>query len=248
VVSIGIVSLAALFFTFQRTAWVAFLAVLVVLVVHFAPRMRLRLAMRSLPVLAVALVGILALNARATRSAHDPLHAAMTRLASVSDFNRDVSTRYRLAEWTAAGRAIEHHPLTGIGLGNTISFWSPRYSPMTNTNGSLTTTDYIHNSYIWFALKIGLPGAFVFVALLLIQLGRARTLLRQSLDTRSRRLLLGALATLVALLVVSLAGPHLNSDYSTPYIAAVIAFLEAAPFLLDRPGVPSGSESEIGAP
>ena len=58
-------------------------------------------------------------------------HSALTRLTSVADFSNDVSGRYRIEEWKAAGAAIERHPLSGIGLGNTITFWSPMYSPTT---------------------------------------------------------------------------------------------------------------------
>jgi len=235
-----ILSLAALFFTFQRTAWLAFLAALALLLHRIAPGLRLRLAVRALPALVVAMVAVLAVNAGASKSARDPLHSALTRLTSVADFNKDVSGRYRIAEWKAAGAAIERHPLTGIGLGNTITFWSPMYSPTTHLNGGITTTSYIHNSYIWFALKVGLVGAFAFVALFLLQAKRAWTALREGSGPRRQRLLLGAFATLVALLVVSLAGPHLNGDSSTPYLAAVIALIELVPLLPEeRVGTPT---------
>jgi len=240
--ALAMLSLAALFFTFQRTAWVALLAALLLLILRFTRGMRLRLAVRALPVLVIALVVVLAVNATASRSVGDPLHSALTRLTSVADFNKDVSGRYRIDEWKAAGAAIEHHPLAGIGLGNTITFWSPMYSPTTHMNGGMTTTWYIHNSYIWFALKLGVAGAAVFVALLLLQVRRARMALKDALDIRRRRLLLGALGTLVALLLVSLAGPHLNGDSSTPYIAAAIALIEIV--LLVPEGRVGSSDSE----
>ncbi len=223
---LAMLSLAALFFTFQRTAWIALLGALTLLSLRLAKGMRLRLAMRALPVVLVALVAVVTVNATASRSVHNPLYAALTRFTSVADFNNDVSGRYRIDEWKAAGSAIERHPWSGIGLGNTITFWSPMYSPTTHMNGGMTTTWYIHNSYIWFALKVGIVGAIVFVALLLLQVRRAWAALQTRLDVRRRRLVLGALATLVALLVVSLAGPHLNGDSSTPYIAAAIALIE----------------------
>ncbi len=231
--ALAMLSLAALFFTFQRTAWVALLVALGLLLLPVARGMRLRLVMRVIPVLVAALVAVFVVNAIASRSTRDPLHSALTRLTSVADFSKDVSGRYRIDEWKAAGAAIERHPLSGIGLGNTITFWSPMYSPTTHMNGGMTTTWYIHNSYVWFALKLGLVGALVFVALLLLQVKRAWSILRVTVDIRRRRLVLGALATLVALLLMSLAGPHLNGDSSTPYIAAVIALIELVPRLRD---------------
>jgi O-antigen ligase len=83
---------------------------------------------------------------------------------------------------------------------------------------------------------VGLVGAFAFVALFLLQAKRAWTALREGSGPRRQRLLLGAFATLVALLVVSLAGPHLNGDSSTPYLAAVIALIELVPLLPEERG------------
>jgi O-antigen ligase len=195
---------------------------------------RLRLLLRAVPVLAVGVVVIGVVNARATHSAADPLRAAVTRLASVADFNRDVSGQHRIHEWKAAAHEIKAHPLAGIGLGNTITYWTPMYSPETHMMGGMTTTWYIHNSYVWFALKLGLAGAGAFISLLVLQLVRARAALRTITDPRRRRLMLGALATLAALLIVSFTGPQLNEDFSTPYIASIIALIELAPVIALR--------------
>lgn len=231
---VALISLGALFFTFQRTGWLAFFVAFVLLLVRLSPQLRHRLLRRALPVALVALIAIIAVNARSTGSSHDPLRAGITRLTSITKFHSDVSGRYRIAEWKAAGTAIKRHPLTGIGLGSTISFWSPMYSKATNSNGETWTTSYIHNSYIWFALKLGLPGALVFVGLIALQVIRAGSSLRRTGDIHRKRLLLGALTTLIALLVLSLAGPHLNGDSATPYIALAIALVELAPLVGGR--------------
>ena len=55
--------------------------------------------------------------------------------------------------------------------------------------------------------------------------------LRRSVDPRSQRLLLGVLASLVALLVVSFFGSHLNADFSTPYLAFAMAVGQIVPRL-----------------
>jgi O-antigen ligase len=196
---------------------------------------RLRILLRAVPILVLGVIVIGAVNARASHSANDPLRAVVTRLASVAEFNRDVSGQHRIHEWKAAAQEIKAHPLAGIGLGNTITYWTPMYSPETHMMGGMTTTWYIHNSYVWFALKLGLAGACAFVALLVLQLVRARAALRRITDPRRRRLILGALATLAALLIVSFTGPQLNEDFSTPYLAAVIALIELAPVIAIRP-------------
>ena len=98
-------------------------------------------------------------------------------------------------------------------------------------NGGMTTTWYIHNSYIWFALKLGLAGALVFVALLAAAV-EARLVDPQSNGGHpppapgSR----GARDSGRASPRVP-GGPHLNGDSSTPYIAAVIALIELVPRL-----------------
>jgi hypothetical protein len=44
---------------------------------------------------------------------------------------------------------------------------------------------------------------------------------------------------MIAVLLVSLGGPHLNGDFSTPYLAALIALVELVPRLKDRSREPS---------
>jgi O-antigen ligase len=230
--ALAVLSLTALLFTFQRTGWVALLVVVGLLfLTRIGQGVRLRLLLRALPVLIFGVIVIGAVNARASHSVNDPLRAVVTRLASVADFNRDVSGQHRIHEWKAAAHEIKEHPLAGIGLGHTITYWTPMYSPETHLMGGMTTTWYIHNSYVWFALKIGLIGACAFVGLLVLQLVRARASLRTISDPRRRRIILGALATLFALLIVSFTGPQLNEDFSTPYIAAIIALIELAPVI-----------------
>lgn len=231
--ALGLLSVAALFFTFQRGAWVAFLVGLGLVALRLRRDARRRLVVALVVLSLASVAAIFALNSASVSAVHDPLRAGWTRLASVSAVQSDVSGRYRLAEWSAAYHAISEHPVTGIGLGSTISFWSPMYSDATHRMGGVFSTMYIHNSYVWYALKLGLPAALFFVALIVLSALRAGCYARDR-PTEGSDLALGAAATLLTILVVSATGPHLSADFSTPYIAAVIGFVEAFPRLAGR--------------
>ena len=193
------------------------------------PRHRRVRALRWFAIILVcAGCAVTAFNAVSTHSISNPLTAGLKRFESVGNFRGDVSSRYRVAEWHEAFAQIEAHPLTGIGLGNSITFTNPMYSPDYNTYGFTFSTYYIHNSYIWFALKLGILGALIFVSLLVRVCWLAYRGQRDTSDPRARMVLLAALGSLIAVLILSTTGPHLNIDNATPIVAGLIACVEIA--------------------
>jgi O-antigen ligase len=237
------VSLTSLLVTFQRGAWLALLAGLPC-VVLFLPRVRRRRLVAAIVafagLVAVALVSAWALS---VGPADRLLTAGGERLVSISDYREDVSSGHRFAEWTRALEVVETRPLTGIGLGGTITFYSPMWNPEQQTMGGPWTTFYIHNSYIWVALKTGLVGFAFFLGILAVAARSGWRGYRRAVGDRARLLLLGALSTLVVLAVLALTGPHLTSDQATPYLGALLALIVLVPRLeradSDRGGPPA---------
>jgi O-antigen ligase len=123
---------------------------------------------------------------------------------------------------------IKAHPVRGIGLGGSITFWSPMYSEARDALGGSFQTFYIHNSYLWLTLKLGVPGLITLVGLVLAAVATAGRAYFVGGDPRRRRLLLGGLLTLVAMLVVSASGPHLTIDHSAAYVAGAVGLVVAA--------------------
>jgi O-antigen ligase len=224
-------SSAALFFTYRRGAWVVALLAPVI-VVALLPRHRRANLGRQLLVMAGAVAIVVAgANQLATRPITSPLESARERLASLGLSAEDISAQHRVAELRRARDLILSHPLTGIGLGATFTFVSPLYDALAESADVPQTNIYVHDSYVWVALKLGLPALVVFLLLLGAVIREAYAGYRLVTDPRASRLMLGALASLVALVVVSLSEPHLTYVGSSPFFVAVIAVSQLIPQL-----------------
>jgi O-antigen ligase/glycosyltransferase involved in cell wall biosynthesis len=226
---------AALFFTFSRGAWLA-VAAAVVFIILIAPRRRRpRILLAVVGLLAVGLVLVTAVNSTSAIRSTAPLASAFDRLTSVASSSTDPSAQHRLAEWQRALEVSADHPLTGIGLGSTISFSSPLYSAESGRTGDTFTTYYIHNSYVWLLLKLGIPGLLLLVALVATCFAKGLRSYLAADDPRTKSRLLALTGAMVALLAVSFTGPHLTTDAATPVLAVVIGMIEASPFFLALP-------------
>jgi O-antigen ligase len=230
----------AVFFTFERGSWLAALVAAALLPLLLPGQARGRLIVRCLPLLAAAVVLVFTMNALSVRGTGSPLAAGLERLRSAGALEDDVSSFHRIQEWRHALDVIKEHPVTGIGLGSSITFQSPLYSPEFQTTGANITTYYIHNSYIWFALKLGIFGLVLFLALMATTLRTALQGYKRADDPLTRSLLLGALFTLGATLTMSLTGSHVNTDTTAPYVAAMMALTD----LLSRQASPEVTPPE----
>ena len=228
------VSITGLFFTFSRGAWLALIAGGLMVLVLLRPRRRVRALGWLVPLGVIAAASVVAFNSMSTRQVANPLSAGLDRLTSVGEYRNDVSSRYRVGEWETAVDEITRHPLTGIGLGTSITFTNPMFSSSSNSYGYSFSTFYIHNSYLWFALKIGVVGAFVFFALIVRVAWMALAGLWRTRHPHEELVFLACLGSLFAILVLSVTGPHLNVDSATPVVAALIAGVEIARRLASR--------------
>ena len=225
------VNSAALFFTFLRGAWLAVAVGVICLAIFSLPRQKLRLVTVGAALLATALLLVIWLNAASLTSSSSPVASAVERLASVTAPSADPSAQHRLAEWHRALQVSGQHPLTGIGLGGTISFVSPLYSSETGLAGEEFTTSYLHNSYVWVLLKLGVPGLLLLVALMASILTESLRSYYVSPVLRTKTLLLGLVSSLLALMAVAATGPHLTFDAATPLVATVAGMIAAIPVL-----------------
>jgi O-antigen ligase len=224
--AIAALSAGSLLVTFQRSAWLAALAAVPISLVLMRSGGRGRAAARALPVVAAAALLFVTFNTFSVAGTEDPLQATADRFASIGQLEADLSSQHRVNEWTEAIDRIRAAPLTGIGLGGDITFWSPLYQESTGRVGGFITTAYIHNSYIWLALKTGMLGALLFVLLVGILAAIAFRESKRERDPRRQRLLVGALTTLGAMILLAVTGPHLHLAPSVAYLAALMAGVE----------------------
>jgi O-antigen ligase len=232
VVPLAVLMAAALLVTFQRGAWLALLGGLAVVVI-LAGRGRRRRRLAGGVLAVIALVSALALVGAAGGSQHGIVHAATDRFASISD-EQNVSNKHRLVEWQTAIQGIERHPAWGIGVGSTITFWSPLYSDVTKRMGGTYVTYYLHNSYIWTALKLGVAGLLALLGLIATGVVTAVRTLARSSDVTVRGLLVGAVGAIACFLVLAMTGPHLTIDRSACFLAAVLGLIAALAGTGDR--------------
>lgn len=215
----AVVSLSALFFTLQRGAWLAFLVALGALAMALRPIDRKRLGAAMVGVALIAAVAIATVNAVSPSAVDNPFQSGLQRFQPIGQGGQDVSALHREAEFAAAADVIRERPLTGIGLGGTIQFYSPLFNEATGQVGIAVTTSYIHSSYTWMTLKTGLLGLLALLALMIAAVGHGiRTLRRARLRADIETGGLGSVMSLLAMVAVSATGPHLTGELSTPYV------------------------------
>jgi O-antigen ligase len=150
------------------------------------------------------------------------LRPASARLGTLVHGVADVSSRHRLAETQEAIRRIEEDPLTGIGLGGTITFVSPLYNEQQQAANVRFSTSYLHNSYTWIALKLGIPALLLLLWIALRSMVRC-VRLAASNDRLAHSLTVSGAACLVASVLFSATGPHLTDLNSVPLVAILLA-------------------------
>ena len=204
-----------LLLTYERTFWVATGVACLMAALRSGPEAR-RAALAWGALGAVTLLLSLAVLGE--------LQTAVERLTSVTQYGTDESLEYREVETSNVAQAITERPLTGSGLGATIT-WGKQ-----GVFGE-QTTPFSHNGYLWLAWKMGVPAAILLV--LLIGMAVIRT--GPVEDERLRMLRTGSQASLLALLLIGVTFPPFNAFG----ITAVMGVLAAACFQ-PRPGSPAG--------
>lgn len=220
--SLAVLGLGGLAVTLFRAAFLGLAAALAFATWAAAPAMRRRL-LRQAGLLLLALpIGAGALGIGAAGSP-EMVPALLKRLASIGEYEHDVSAQHRLSEWSAATRTIAANPVTGAGLGARVEFYSPMYNEQQNRMGYWSSDVYIHNSYLWMLAKLGLIGFILFSTTLALSLRTALRAIRIAPPGPDRAVLVALAACVVATLVAAVFGPLLNMDNMTPFVAFALA-------------------------
>jgi O-antigen ligase len=186
---VGALCLIAIFLTGSRGGLIA-LAAMLIAAVLLARGRRLPL---TLATIAIAIVGIGYIATAAPEASRDRvLHPG-----------RGTG---RIDIWTVGGRMVSANPVTGVGAGNfRVSSIHYLLEP-----GALPDSQYIadepsvaHNTYLEVLAELGIPGALLFVALILFFLGcsiSALSRFRALGDRRMQGLTIAITASLIGLL------------------------------------------------
>ncbi len=158
VLVIFVLLLGWLFFSFQRNYWVTIALSLGLMGLLLLGESLWRMLRRMLPLFLMAAIALMALQVTQPQLVRNQIQAAAYRLLSlVNDPGKtDSSTQWRLIENRHAFDALSAHPLTGIGIAET-------YRPRMVDELETPLDWYIHNAYLWIAVKTGLVNLMIFL-------------------------------------------------------------------------------------
>jgi hypothetical protein len=149
--AVAVLNALSLILTYERSFWFAAMAATGLVAVRAGRGRAPRVVRVAGSVLAVALLALRALWPSDTTTAGE-------RLQSVGEAARDSSVRYRVVESRHLLERIRDHPLTGSGLGATIS-WRPPWADR------VRAYHFAHNGYLVLAWKLGIPSALLPIGL-----------------------------------------------------------------------------------
>lgn len=137
---------------------------------------------------------------------------------------------FRKLENSFALTAIEKHPVFGVGIGGI-------YKPTVSAAGSFQNeTLYIHNSWLWFPLKLGLWATFIpFVFILGFSIEVRRGLQLRIQRAHSSPWFIGTVAGAFAVPVIT---SYTQPEWASPQGIAALAVLAGCALLYGRFGSP----------
>ncbi len=222
---VGSLDLVAFVLTQSRGGIVG-LAVALLAGVVFAGRLRPRLVVLLLVLVAVGLAYYLA---------YKPAHVFETGGLSATSSGR-------VDEWHLAFRVFSGHPIGGVALGNYQAVESSYTTQTLNLSVItyiVTFQQVVHNTYLQMAAELGLVGLSVFLAILFIPLRLAAQALAkvgrgiEEVEFHARGLLAGAIGMFVAYFFLS-AATEKQLWLVIALLASIPAMLAADPAESDR--------------
>ncbi len=219
----------SLLLTYTRAQWIAsgiaFSLVLLISPATDKRRLLRYLAVVALPLLLIGLLLGPELPGLSTSSPFlEMISSRAGSMLTVSETMDTDSLRWRAFESAEAAQAIAQHPFTGVGLGNVYREVTTAFYEATNADPRFTR--YVHNSYLYLAVKMGLPGLLAmlwFLAASLLYIWRTY----QRAGGYMQRIALSILAATAGLLSWSVTQSHLLQVESIAVIGLTIGMVAA---------------------
>jgi len=212
--------IAGITLTFGRSRWFGLFGGTLFLFIFLPPFSKSRLLKFISTVLIIIIVYVLICSMFSSQHYAARLPALVwNRLGTITRFQTEPPITTRFAESAAALKKIRQHPFIGNGLGATVTFTRTDYpTPF------VETSRYIHNSYLFFLFKLGIPGLLAFLWLCVAFVIYGIKVVRNLPDGVYRALALGFLSSFVATLIASIAAP----DITSPIFSIYVGFLFGA--------------------
>ena len=207
---------AAVLLTLRRNLWVTTAATLGLLALIVRRKVVGPLVSTVVVGAIIFFVTILIVPTDGVGSVFDAVAFKVQQVVDPNFTSETATVQVRMRETEAAIRKIREFPFLGIGLGAT--YYSTMLHPMLAPNPG-----WVHNGYLWIAMKMGVPAL---VLLLMILVGtplRALRSIRRIPDANTAGLVLGCALALVQLLAASFVEPVLMDTAGVPTIAVMCA-------------------------
>ena len=245
VIQFGVLSLALLL-TYTRAQWIATTIALALMATVFMPMYKAqigRLALLSIPLFLIAF-GLLGFGLQGLLQ-ETPLFTLLsnraTTLLTPDETIDSRSLQWRIFENEKALTSIAAHPLLGVGLGNSYRSLTILQGEADGwfTSNSLAAgevsrfTRYVHSSYLWIPVKMGIPAFIIFLWFCAALPVEGWRLMRSLPDNRMKGIVLAIVTGFIGLLVWTIFHQHLIMNRSSTAVAFV-AGLVAGIYALDR--------------
>lgn len=192
---------AALILTFSRTFWVVALINVVIIFILVKKQQKIRILLYSFVIGLVIFAGVSILL---KDKADYLIKLVEKRFISTSELKRDPSVQTRLSEYSEVTHRIEGALLGGNGMGKPFKYFD-------TIKGYHITTYFVHNGYLYFAYRLGIPLALCFFFVFLYHLFKSFFLIFKCKDDFYRTLLIGVLCSLLLLLIANFSTTVFNN-------------------------------------
>ncbi len=186
-----VLSFGALLVSFSRTFWVILMAVVLIMMFYIDKRSRIQVITATLIILTV-IFGIV--YSVFKDNTFVLLKVAEKRLSSTTKGQKDESVQIRFSEYEKVFDGISNYPLSGNGLGKKISFFDP-------FGLSTVKTNIIHNGYLWFLFRFGIPASILIFYFYLYYLFRLEKLARKTKDKFTKTLYISCFLLMVLMII-----------------------------------------------
>jgi O-antigen ligase len=225
----------ALVLTYTRAQWIAIIIAIGLVLIVFISMHRQQLAQyitlgTIALLLVVPLVGFFAANLP-QRLARIPLVSGILARA-IDSFEAGDDLEISSLEWRGfeaeqAWRSLSQQPLLGVGLGNsyrdiTLLRGEARGYKGSLANGTYTRfTRYVHSSYVYIAVKMGLPALIFFLTFCAVFLAKSWQLFGALPDGLPKDIVLAVITGFIGLLVWT----TIHSDFMKTSSVAVVGLV-----------------------
>lgn len=190
---IGLTALA-LITTASRTFWVIVLFSILIFLFIIPWKHKALLLISS--IFATILI-ILSINLYFGDKTEIVYKAIELRLSSSTQGTKDISLEERLQEYRQVIRKIKENPIAGNGFSKKFTFYSL-------INEISVHPKYIHNSFLYFTYRLGIPLAFMYFYVFFYFLGKSLKLIIQTKDLLYQFIVISGFIGLFILLFSSL--------------------------------------------